>query len=76
MVYTENDALWLNGAFLKYKMAEAGKTVYFSLADYSATIGSDFVQNVEKVTSPTPATLTVAEGVTVSSTMYYQAKSN
>ena len=45
---------------------------YFEIADYSATIGSDFVQNVRKVTNPVATTLDVDEGVTVPSTMWYE----
>ena len=69
--YTENDNLYIHGAFLDSKKMASG-VGYFEIADYSVTIGSNFVQNVRKVTSPVADTLTVAEGVTVPSTMWYE----
>ncbi len=69
--YTENDNLYLHGAFLDSTKMKDGKG-YFEIADYSATIGSDFVQNVRKVTNPVATTLDVDEGVTVPSTMWYE----
>ena len=71
VVYTENDHLYLHGAFLDTSKMAEGKG-YFEIADYSATIGSDFVQNVRKVTSPVPTTLEVEADVTVPSTMWYE----
>ena len=71
IAYTENDNLFLHGAFLDSKRMESG-VGYFEIADYSATIGSEFVQNVVKVTNPEPATLTVAEGVELPASMYYK----
>ena len=69
--YTENDALYLHGAFLDSTKMKEGKG-YFEIADYSVTVGTDFVQNVRKVTNPVATTLTVEEGVTVPSTMWYE----
>ena len=69
--YTENDNLYIHGAFLDSTKMASG-VGYFEIADYSVTIGSNFVQNVRKVTSPVADTLTVAEGVTVPSTMWYE----
>jgi len=69
--YTENDNLYIHGAFLDSKKMASG-VGYFEIADYSVTIGSNFVQKVRKVTSPVADTLTVAEGVTVPSTMWYE----
>ena len=71
ITYTENDDLYLHGAFLDSKRMKDGKG-YYEIADYSATIGSDFVQNVKKVTNPVATTLEVEEGVTVPSTMWYE----
>ncbi len=71
IAYTENDGLYLHGAFLDSTKMKDGKG-YFEIADYSATIGSEFVQNVRKVTNPVATTLEVEEGVTVPSTMWYE----
>lgn len=69
--YTENDNLYLHGAFLDSVRMASGKG-YFEIADYSATIGTEFVQKVRKVTTPVATTLDVDEGVTVPSTMWYE----
>ena len=70
--YTENDNLYFHGAFLDSKKMASG-VGYFEIADYSVTIGSDFVQNVRKATSPDlNAKLEVAEGVSIPSTMWYE----
>ena len=71
IAYVENDELWLNGAFTNSKKAKSGKTVYFAIADYSATIGTDFVQNVVRIDYPVEAQLEVEDGVFVTSTMWY-----
>ena len=72
--YTENDALYLHGAFLDSKRMKSDKG-YFEIADYSATIGSAFVQDVKKATAPDlDAKLEVESGVFVPSTMWYEAK--
>ena len=73
VVYTENDALYVHGAFLDSKRMKLDQKGYYEIADYSVTIGSDFVQNIRKVTVPDPDTLEVEEGVTVPSTMWYVA---
>ena len=73
IAYTENDALYLHGAFLDSTKMASG-TGYFEIADYSVTVGSDFVQDVKSVATPVPATLEVAEGVFIPSTMWYEAK--
>ncbi len=73
ITYTDiNDDLYFHGAFLNSKKMPSGKTAYFEIADYSATIGSDFVQNVRRVNNPTPTTLEVENGVFVPSTMWYE----
>ena len=73
ITYTDtNDDLYLHGAYLHSKQMASGKTAYFEIADYSATIGSDFVQNVRRVNNPTPTTLEVENGVFVPSTMWYE----
>ena len=71
ITYTENDHLYLHGAFLDSTKTKTG-VAYFEIADYSATLGTDFVQDVKKATDPTPATLEVAEGVTIPATMWYE----
>ena len=71
IAYVENDNLYLHGAFLDSKRMKDG-TGYFEIADYSATIGNEFVQKVVKVSNPEPATLTVAEGVELPASMYYK----
>ena len=74
IVYTENDALYLHGAFLDSKRMKSDKG-YFEIADYSATIGSAFVQDVKKATGPDlDAKLEVETGVFVPATMWYEAK--
>ncbi|MBR4335980.1 MAG: hypothetical protein IKP74_05940, partial [Clostridia bacterium] len=72
ITYTDiNDDLYFHGAFLNSTEMASG-TAYFEIADYSATIGSDFVQNVRRVNDPTPTTLEVENGVFVPSTMWYE----
>ena len=71
VTYVENDHLYLHGAFLDSTRMTSG-TGYFEIADYSATIGNEFVQKVVKVSNPEPATLTVAEGVELPASMYYK----
>ena len=62
-------------AFLLNRVAtNADKTVYVVYGDIYASCGTDFVQKVEKVTTPTAATLTVEEGVEISAPIYYKAK--
>ena len=73
ITYTENDSQYLHGAFLCSKKMASGKG-YFEIADYSVTIGSDFVQDVQKVTSPTSTTFEVQEGVFIPTTMWYELK--
>ena len=72
--YTENVTLWVYGFRLNSKTAKAGTNVYFSYADLSVTVGKDFVQDVEKVAEPVATELEVEEGVSIPTTMYYQAK--
>ena len=45
---------------------------YFAIADYAATLGSDFVLPVRKVADPSPATLEVEAGVFVTATVWYE----
>ena len=72
--YTENDELYLHGAFLDSTRMTSG-TGYFEIADYSVTVGADFVQDVKQATAPDlDAKLEVATGVFVPSTMWYEAK--
>ena len=73
ITYVENDALYLHGAFMDSTRLEDGKDPgYSSIADYSVTVGTDFVQNVKKVTNPTATTWEIASGVVVPSTMWYE----
>ena len=73
IAYVENDALYLHGAFMDSTRLEDGKNPgYSSIADYSVTVGTDFVQNVKKVTNPTETTWEIASGVFVPSTMWYE----
>ncbi|MBP5349825.1 MAG: hypothetical protein J6Z13_05705 [Clostridia bacterium] len=46
--------------------------VYFAVDEISVTCGKGFVMPVEKVTNPTEATYTVAEGVEVTSTVWFK----
>ena len=73
IVYTENDAVYLHGAFLDSTRMKSGEKGYYEIADYSVTVGSAFVQNVRKVTVPTPDTLEVETGVFVPSTMWFES---
>ncbi|MBR4335397.1 MAG: hypothetical protein IKP74_02980 [Clostridia bacterium] len=41
------------------------------IAEY-VTVGTDFVQNVKKMTNPTETTWEIASGVFVPSTMWYE----
>ena len=50
--------------------------VYFAIDDLTITCGKGFVKPVEKVTNPTAATYTVAEGVEVASTVWFKAVEN
>ena len=76
ITYTDiNDDLYFHGAFLNSKKMPSGKTAYFEIADYSATIGSDFVQDVRKATNPDmDVELEVESGVFVPATMWYELK--
>ena len=77
VTYTDiPDGRWLHPMRFNSITAKADTTIYMVYADLSVTCGTAFVQNVEKVASPVAATLTVAEGVTVPATMYYQAKAD
>ncbi len=72
IAYTDSgDDLYFSGAYLHYKQMASGKVAYFAIADYSATIGSEFVQNVARVNYPVAAELEVEEGVFVPATMWY-----
>ena len=71
IVYTENDSLILKPIFLNSRRAQNNKTVYYALADVSVTVGTEFVQNVIRLSDPTPAQLAVDTGKTVTSTMWY-----
>ncbi|MBP5349143.1 MAG: hypothetical protein J6Z13_02145 [Clostridia bacterium] len=73
ITYTENDSLYLHSAYLNNMNMTSGKG-YFEIGDFSVTVGSNFVQDVQKVTSPTPATLEVESGVYVPATMWYELK--
>lgn len=72
ITYTQNDETYLFPFYLNNKIAKSGKTVYFEIGDLFVTIGSDFVQEVRRVASPTPATLEVESGVYVPATMWYE----
>ena len=71
ITYVENDNLYFSGAYLHYKQMAEGKVAYFAIADYSATIGTDFVQNVARIDYPVEAQLEVEDGVFVPATMWY-----
>ena len=71
IVYTENDDLILKPVFLNSNRAKDGKYVYYSLADVSVTVGSEFKQNVIRVDNPTAAQLVVDTDQTVTSTIWY-----
>ena len=51
-------------------------TACIAIDDVSVSCGKGFVMQVEKVTNPTAATYTVAEGVEVTSTVWFKAASN
>ena len=73
ITYVENDALYLHGAFMDSTRLEDGKNPgYSSIADYSVTVGTDFVQNVKKATAPAATTWEIASGVAVPSTIWYE----
>lgn len=71
ITYTENDSLYLHSAYLNSKKMASGKG-YFEIADFSVTVGSNFVQNVRKVTSPTPTEFEVENDVFIPTTMWYE----
>ena len=50
--------------------------IYIAIDEISVTCGKGFVMPVEKVTNPTAATYTVAEGVEVASTVWFKAVEN
>ena len=72
IAYVENDDLWLHGTFLHSIKAKTGETVYFAIADYSATVGSDFVLPVEKNASPAAATYTTSDGTELPAAVWYR----
>ena len=71
IVYTENDALVLNPVCLNTKQAKNDKTVYYSVADISMTVGANFVQKVGRIDNPTAAELQADPTHKVTSTMWY-----
>ncbi len=72
IAYVENDDLYLHGAFLNSTAMTEENIGYFAIADYAATLGSDFVLPVRKVADPSPATLEVEAGVFVTATVWYE----
>ncbi|MBP5610402.1 MAG: hypothetical protein J6X72_03590, partial [Clostridia bacterium] len=54
--------------------AQSGKTAYVAIADVSVGCGTDFVQQVEKLATPSASTLTVAPGETMAAPIYYRLK--
>ena len=72
IVYTENDDLVMHPVCLNSKRAIDNKTVYYSVADISMTVGTDFAQKVVRIDDPTAAQLTVAANKTVTATMWYK----
>ena len=54
--------------------AESGKKVYVATADAFVSCGKGFVQQVEKLATPTDSTLTVAPGLSLSAPIYYRLK--
>ena len=71
IAYVENDDLYFSAAYLHYKQMASGKVAYFSIADYSVKIGSEFEQNVTRIDYPIEAQLEVEDGVFVPATMWY-----
>ena len=70
ITYADNDR-YLYGFRLNWVQAQTGKDVYFSIADYSVTVGDEFVQNVVPVDDPAEKTIEVAEGVTLPAKIWY-----
>ena len=66
---TTDRLLWL--LRVQSTTAQSGKTVYFAVADYYATCGKDFVQQVSKVSSPAYVDYEIASGVHVNAAKYY-----
>ena len=54
--------------------AKSGLTAYVAIADVFVGCGKDFVQSVEKATSPASSILTVAPGVNLPAQIHYRLK--
>ncbi|MBP5610240.1 MAG: hypothetical protein J6X72_02740 [Clostridia bacterium] len=81
LVYHDNDALNAWGEIAIYDFYK-GTDIYCAIADTYMTCGHDFVQQVEAVADPVPATLTLddlgtedtSDDVIAPAAMYFQAK--
>ena len=76
VVFSDMDANEVVPFEISTAKALAGTKVYVAVDDFSVTCGKGFVMPVEKVSNPTPATLDVDEGVSVTSTVWFRAASN
>ena len=54
--------------------AKEGKKVYLVYTDLSVTIGTNFVQNVEKVASPAANNYTAEDGTVIAAPIYFKLK--
>ena len=76
VTYSDADDTTVRALEIPHAKTLAGTNAYISICDLYVTCGKGFVMPVEKVANPTAAKLTVAEGVEVTSTLYFQPVAN
>ena len=76
VVFSDRDENEVRAFEISTAKALVDTKVYIAVDEFSVSCGKGFVMPVEKVSNPTAATLTVAEGVEVPSTVWFKAASN
>ncbi len=73
VIYTDIDLdRWVCPLYFNSTLAKDGTTVHVVYTDVSVTIGSDFVQNVQKVASPAANNYTAEDGTVISAPIYFE----
>ena len=76
VVYSDMDENTVVPFEIPTAKSKVDTTACIAVDDVSVTCGKGFVMSVEKVTNPTAATYTVAEGVEVTSTVWFKLAEN
>ena len=76
VVYSDMDENTVVPFEIPTAKSKAETTACIAIDDVSVSCGKGFVMSVEKVTNPTATTLTVAEGVEVTSTVWFKLAEN